>query len=72
MILIPERDKADQEMNGRPPKVTACFALNPDRRGAGYRLVATYIPSAVKLVSKKLVLGEVVSVQAIHGPSLED
>jgi structural maintenance of chromosomes protein 6 len=37
-ILIENRAQADEVMYRRPPKVTACFAINPERRGCGYRV----------------------------------
>jgi structural maintenance of chromosomes protein 6 len=37
-ILIENRAQADEVMYRRPAKVFACFAINPERRGCGYRV----------------------------------
>ena len=37
-ILIDNRAQADDVMYARPARVGACFALNPERRGCGYRV----------------------------------
>ena len=37
-ILIENRAEADDVMHRRPARVSACFAINPERRGCGYRV----------------------------------
>ena len=37
-ILIENRAQADEVMYSRPARVAGCFALNPERKGCGYRV----------------------------------
>jgi hypothetical protein len=46
-ILIANRKEADEIMYSQPRNVTSCFALNPDRKGFGYRITGKYVRALI-------------------------